>query len=191
MASDRIAGIGVRLLAAALVLVTTLSPASAPRAAEIRSEYEVKAAIIYNIINFVEWPPDKADRGELRICLAGDLPDAAHFLELHGHSAAGRRLIVTGPGGGAQVRDCSVLFLAGQDRQQLRNAVDRGRGRALLVIAEQPGAAQNGASVNLIIVNRKVRFEINAGAARESGLRISSKLLKLASIVIPGGTAGD
>lgn len=190
MVSDRTSCIGGLLLAAAFALVA-LSLASATAAArEVRSEYDVKAAIVYNILNFVEWPSNQSGQEELRICLAGSLPDAAPFLDLQEHAAVGRRLVVTYLGSVAP-GECNVLFIAGQDQQQLRTALAVTRGRVVLVIAEQQGAAQEGAVVNLTIISRRVRFEINAGAGRKAGLKISSKLLKLASTVIDRETAGE
>ena len=177
-------------MAAAFALVALLPASATAVAREVRSEYDVKAAIVYNILSFVEWPSDQSEQKELQICLAGYLPDAAPFLDLQDHSAVGRRLIVTYLGT-VPPGECNVLFLAGQDQQQLRNVLVNTRGRAVLVIAEQQGAAHEGAVVNLTIISRKIRFEINAGAGRKAGLKISSKLLKLASTVIDGEAAGD
>ncbi len=189
MGSDRTTGIGAYLVAVALALGAGL--ANAPDAgAGGRSEYDVKAAILYNMVNFVEWPVERAADGELRICLAGELSDPAPFVDLGSQVAAGRRLVVV-PEDGAPSRECDVVFLAGQNPQQLRAELDRARNKPVLLIAEQPGAAQEGAVVNLTIVNKKVRFEINAGAARRIGLKVSSKLLKLATAVIDGGSGGD
>jgi hypothetical protein len=55
------------------------------------------------------------------------------------------------------------------------------RGKPILSIGDEPGRAEDGLLVNLIVDHEGfVRFEINLDVARVSGLRISAKLLRLA-----------
>jgi hypothetical protein len=51
-----------------------------------------------------------------------------------------------------------------------------------LTISEIEGFTQSGGIINFYIEESKIRFEINVGAAEKAGLKISSKLLKLAKI---------
>ncbi len=55
-----------------------------------------------------------------------------------------------------------------------------------MTVGDVKGFAQLGGIINFIIVKNKVRFEINMKAAEEAGLKISSKLLRLARIVQEG-----
>jgi hypothetical protein len=192
MASDRAADIGGLRRALALgLLITALAAAQVGAAGkQTRGEYEVKAAIVYNMLKFVEWPENGIGSPELRICVAGDLHDAAPFLELHDQQAAGRRVIVV-RSGSAPVRECQVLFLAIRDEQQLQAMLLLIKGAPVLTITEHPGLRRNGSVVNFVIVDRKVVFDINAGAARRAGLKISSKLLKLARTVFDREEAGE
>ena len=45
------------------------------------------------------------------------------------------------------------------------------------------GFAQAGGIINFVVIDRNISFEINADAAKQSKLRISSKLLNLAEII--------
>jgi hypothetical protein len=192
MASDRAAGIGLfrRALALCCVIMILTAAQGDATAREPRGEYEVKAAIIYNIVRFVEWPREEPGTSELRICVAGEgLRDPIPFLELQGQQAAGKRIAVRLDS--KSLRDCQVLFLAVRDEMHLQSAI-RSLSRApVLTITELPGACLKGSIVNFIIIDKKVGFEINAAAARRAGIRISSKLLKLARSVFDGEEAGD
>jgi hypothetical protein len=64
-------------------------------------------------------------------------------------------------------------------------------GASILTIGDTAGFARQGVIINFYLENRKVRFEINAAAARRAGLTISSKLLKLAGAVYGAAPAGD
>ena len=50
-------------------------------------------------------------------------------------------------------------------------------------MSEQEGYAKLGAEINFIIINNKLKFEVNTKAIDKSGLKVRSQLLKLALIV--------
>ena len=58
-------------------------------------------------------------------------------------------------------------------------------GRPVLTVADSEGWLDQGVMINLSRRQARLAFDINLGAARQAGLRISSKLLRLAS-----GTVG-
>ncbi len=55
---------------------------------------------------------------------------------------------------------------------------------SILTVGEASGFASRGLMVNFVTAASKVRFEINEKAAQRAGLKISSKLLRLASSVV-------
>ncbi len=57
------------------------------------------------------------------------------------------------------------------------------KGLPILTVAESSNFCQSGGIVNFILVKNKVRFEINVDAAKRTGMKISSKLLKLSKII--------
>jgi hypothetical protein len=54
----------------------------------------------------------------------------------------------------------------------------------VLTIADVPGAAKQGVALNMTVVNNKITFEANLTAARAANLKLSSKLLSLATEVL-------
>jgi hypothetical protein len=53
----------------------------------------------------------------------------------------------------------------------------------ILTVGETPRFLENGGIISLHVVDRKVRFEIDARAAARAGLTLSSQLMRLASNV--------
>ena len=53
----------------------------------------------------------------------------------------------------------------------------------MLIVGDMEGFARSGGIINLVMTEGKVHFEINVSAAERAGLKISSKMLKLAQIV--------
>ena len=57
--------------------------------------------------------------------------------------------------------------------------------KSVLLVGETPGFAEQGGVVNFFVTGNKVRFEINPRAAGKRNLKVSSKLLNLATIIGP------
>jgi len=164
---------------------------AADRNASAPAEYQLKAAFVYNFIKFVEWPSAERLAGDtLRICLLGEVPTAASFDDLNGQEVLGRRLSVTMLKLPQEARSCQVLFLAATQTARLTEVLAILGGAPVLTIGDTEGYAKRGVMINMFLENKRVRFEINAETARSAELRISTKLLKLASRVygaVPGG----
>ena len=156
-------------------LLLTLTPAHAGP-----SEYEIKAAFIYQIAKFVEWPQSSAP---LRLCVIGGNPFGAALESIRGKPVNERKTEVVLLDLGADVHECSVLFIAATAERHLERIVAVTRGAGILTMGDTEGFAKRGAMVNFYLENGKVRFEINLDVARQGGLKISSKLLSLARIV--------
>jgi hypothetical protein len=58
------------------------------------------------------------------------------------------------------------------------------RGGTVLTVADVPGAARLGVALNMNVVKNKITFEANLAAARAANLKLSSKLLSLATEVL-------
>jgi hypothetical protein len=164
----------LRLLGAAALLLAACGAHAAP------SEYELKAAFIYQVAKFVEWP---ASNAPLRLCVIGGNPFGAALETVRGKAVNARKLEIVQIDAAADPRECHLLFIAaGAERNLERiNAIARGTG--ILTLGDTEGFARRGVMVNFYLENDKVRFEINLESARQGGLNISSRLLALARIV--------
>jgi len=178
-------------LFAAAVLLAVLLPsarASAPaRATPEYSEYEVKAEFIERFTRFVVWPESvfaSADSAFV-ICVWGSGPLAT---QLERVVARGKvkdrpaRLFHVDPNEGLD--GCHILYVAVADRAAVHAVMARTRGKPILSVADQPGLAEEGVLINLVLdEDGAVRFEINRDVADASRLKISAKLMRLARLV--------
>ncbi len=65
--------------------------------------------------------------------------------------------------------------------------LDDARSRPILTIGDDDRFLDDGGIIRLRVVEGRVRFDVNAAAAQQAGLRISSQLLQLALSVRGGG----
>ena len=147
---------------------------------ETINEYQVKAAFIFNFAKFVEWPSDAfGEGGALVVGVIGDDPFGGALDRLNGNTANGRALRIKRFRSGDDPRACQVLFISASEDRHLRKIMESIRGTNVLTIGESTQFGQSGGMIRFVIQDNKVRFEINASAAGQAGLRISSKLLAL------------
>ena len=151
--------------------------------AQAANEYQVKAAFILNFAKFVEWPSEAFDNGGVLVVgVIGDDPFDGGLDQINGHTANGRRLRIKRLRWGDNLRVCHILFVSNSEGRRLGKILESIRGANVLTIGEMPQFNQSGGIIRFVIQRNKVRFEINANAAGETRLRISSKLLALSKV---------
>jgi hypothetical protein len=153
------------------------------------TEYEVKAAFLYNFAKFVEWPTSYfTDSSEaVVIGILGKYPFGSDLEKtIQGKTVRGRRLIIKRFNRLQTYQDCHILFISSSEDRYLKFIFDKLKNRPVLSIGEMDGFLENGGIINFMMQENKVRFQINIDAARDAGLKISSRLIRV-SINVEGG----
>jgi YfiR/HmsC-like len=171
----------VRVFVQALWLAAWLMAASGARANDL-PEYRLKAAFIYNFMLFTEWPAGTGNT--LNLCVHGKDPFGAEIDGLQGKPAAARSIAVLRKSAGESLKNCQVVFIAPSMMGSLPNVLESLKGQPTLTLADSHGAMQKGVALNMGVAQGKVTFEANLLAARDAGLNLSSKLLRLATEVL-------
>jgi YfiR/HmsC-like len=164
----------------------TDTPSAPATPAPSATEYEVKAAFLYNFTRFVEWPPEALRDGDepFVIAILGRDPFGSVLDEtVAGKTVAGHRIEVRRATRADDVRDAQMVFVCASERATAA-AILKALGRpGVLIVGDTEGFAFRGGAINFTLQARKVRFEINPGSAEQAGLKMSSQLLKLATLV--------
>jgi hypothetical protein len=167
----------------ALVLFTVLNFAAAQSA----TEYQVKAAFLFNFAKFVEWPADAFPTGDapLQICVLGQDPFGGDFEQvIEDKTVNGHRLEIIHPSGVPQARACQILFVASSQKQQTREILQGIKGASVLTVGDTSGFAKAGGIINFVLDENRVRFEINPKAAERAHLKLSARLLTVAKLIV-------
>jgi hypothetical protein len=170
----------------AFVLWTVLGVLSTHAAESPSIEYQVKAGFIFNYIKFVTWPEDvfPGDLAPIKISILGSDPFGTVIDAMAQETMVkNRKIEITRIVDFDTAHYCHVLFISRSEKRRLHQILPKLRATPTLTISETDKFAEFGGMINFIIVKNKVRFEINVTAATESGLEISSRLLRLAKIV--------
>lgn len=151
-------------------------------------EYDLKAAFLFNFAKFVEWPASAFtnERAPLTICVHGEDPFGPTLdAVVQGERLGERSFLVQRPDSLDGLGECHVLFISRSEKDRLARVMAQVEDKPVLTVADMDGFLRAGGVINFVLEGSKVRFLISQEAAERSGLRISSKLMRLA--VNPGG----
>jgi hypothetical protein len=146
-------------------------------------EYEIKAAFLYNFAAFVEWPRSAFAEAEspIVVCIVGADPFAGALdRTLQGKTAQGRTLTIKRVAAAKDAKGSHIVFLPSGEMERLGDLTGALSGTAALLVGESEGLARKGAVFNFAVEDSRVKLEVNVGAAEKAGLRLGSKLLKIA-----------
>jgi hypothetical protein len=158
--------------------------------AQIR-ESELKAAFVFNFAQFVGWPTNcfPSTNAPLIIGMLGAPNETfiqilqeltrgefvgTHPVEIRRFSRVDEALV------------CHILFISANEDSRLQPILRAVEKRPILSVSDMNEFARRGGMIQLYTSENKVRFAINQTEARNAGLEISSKLLRLAELVETG-----
>jgi hypothetical protein len=178
--------IGARKLLAVVMAAACGLGAGRAQAEGASLEYQVKAAFLYNFAKFVDWPDGAfaKDSDPVVIGVLGENPFGKTLDEsVEGRTVNERPLVVRYFKTAEEIRPCHILYIAHSDRRRLRAAFDAVKDKHTLTVGETIDFTEAGGIIGFTLEDGKVRFGINSAASQHAGLKISSKLLKLATTV--------
>jgi hypothetical protein len=157
------------------------------------TEYEVKAAYLYNFGKFVEWPAkDMAAGDSFSICVLGQDPFGATLdSTITGESINSKKVMAKRIARPQDAVNCRILFIGSSEENRLKEILTTLDKTSVLTVSDLPQFARHGGMIQFVMEANRVRFEVNLTMAERAGLALSSELLKVASNVrrssIPGG----
>jgi hypothetical protein len=175
--------LGIGLLS---VLIVVLLGGFGAVATAASLEYKVKAAYLYNLLLFVRWPESGSSddlRSPVRVCLLGRDPFGDAIDPIVQRKVGKRPIALLRLADHRDTSGCHLVFVGSSEKARLSRLLRALRDNNVLSVGDMEGFARRGGMVGLVLKGGKVRLEINRTAAREAGLRLSAKLLEVASAV--------
>jgi hypothetical protein len=162
----------IRAILLLAIVASTLGAASPAMAVEEADR--LKAALIFNILRFVDFTGKTG--GPIRLCLPRDVEARSTLAALNGRASGGRTIAVQATTGGS-TQGCDAIYLGRADAAAIRQV----RRDGLLIIGDGPAFIGAGGMIGLVQLGKQVRFEVNNRVARQHRISISSQLLRLAA----------
>jgi hypothetical protein len=150
------------------------------------SEYEVKAAFLFNFTKFVEWPDSSFSDAQAPIVIGiiGDDPFGDSLTRIvAGQKAQGRTIAIIKYRREDDLRRSHVVFISASERPHSAEILAALRGASVLTVSDIDGFAETGGMMQFVMQENRVHFIVNLDAATQSKLRVSAKLLALARVI--------
>jgi hypothetical protein len=205
----RIRAYNVIVLSSVLFMVATAPKAVADYPPS--QEYQLKAAFLYNFLQFVDWPEEKlADSNKpITIGIIGNDPFGNAFEPIESKKVKGRAVVIkrfksfedlkkstekNKPESEQETKSltkCYLLFICSSEQKNLKEIIDTVKDHSVLTVGEMEGFLESGGIINWFVEEKKIRFEINTAAAERAKLEIRSNLLRLAKRVVEKDAAQE
>lgn len=155
------------------------------RAQAQTSEYDVKAAYLFNFGKFMRMvgaPPPQSSAFE--ICILGRDP-IGHALDdiVANESIDNRPVRVARIADATQGRACDIVFISRDEGASMREDLALLAGSDALTVSDAPDFLARGGMIQFLLVEDHVRFEVNLDAVNRTHLVLSSELLRVAAAV--------
>jgi TonB family protein len=164
------------ILAFALVTVLLLAPSSS---AETASEYQIKAAYLYNFAKATQWPEEAlpAPDSSLVIAVFGGDEDFVKVLHhtLAGRTVTGHPIEIRHSRSLADLKSCQIVFFrASQKDTPVMIAALNSSG--VLLVGEDPNFLAQGGMINLALKDGRVTFEVNPESIEHAGVHYGQNI---------------
>jgi YfiR/HmsC-like len=185
--------LAVRFFPAFLLALFIASIITRSEAQETRpTESQVKAAYLFNFGRFVRWPVPADSVDSLQICVLGKnsfgtVLDAT----VKGESISGKPVTTRNIPSMREADGCHILFISMSEEARLSTVLASAKRLPALTVSDIPRFAERGGMIGLVNQADRIRFEVNVAPVEDSGLTVSSELLKVALRVIRKRAGGD
>lgn len=157
------------------------------------TEYDVKAAYLFNFGKFVTWPQKNYGPGDsFLVCVIGKDPFGPILDKTTaGETINGKKVIDKRISRPQDAVGCSVLFISSSEEPRLGRILAIVEGLPVVTVSDMSDFVERGGMIQFVVDSGRVRFKVNLGPAQQDGLALSSELLKVAIQVTPGSDRGN
>ncbi len=148
---------------------------------------EIEAAFLVKFSSYIHWPKQ-----------AFSSPDAPLVIGILGRDPFGSVLDTIArsyvmQGRNVEIRRCTdlrtlcsshIVFVTVGAMESMEAIVASAADRPILLVGNAPDFLERGGMINFVVVNNRIRFDINVTNSHRAGLEISSKLLKVARTIL-------
>ncbi len=169
----------------ACLLLAFAGPARGADETPAATGYEAKAGFLVNFARFVEWPAHaQTNSSKFRIGILDDDIAFPVITQVLTNQFVGPREIETvRVKKNHDLKSFNIIFVTRSQAKRTAAVLEKIGTAPVLTVGETSGFAADGGCINLVMTGHNIRFEINPGAAEQAGLKISSRIASMATVV--------
>ena len=141
-------------------------------------DYALKADFLYRFVDYVYWKSYSKEQ-TFKIAILEDSPITTSLLK----KTKTKNIDIKECKTLKEIRSCHILFVPYNCTIPIEPILSNFDGKPVLIVTEQNGDGKKGAHMNFVLMENKLKFEVNLKAINKAGIGISSFLLQHAIIV--------
>ena len=151
----------------------------------VSDEHKVKAVFLYNFAQFVDWPATAYAGSDSAIVIGvlGKDPFGSFLDEtVKGELVKGHAITIQRYASVKEIGQCHILYV-NVTGTRLSNTLNALKGKNILTVGDAANFTRLGGMIRFKNEENKIRLQINLNEVKQTGIVISSKLLRLSEIV--------
>ncbi len=138
-------------------------------------EYHIKAAFLLNFIKFIQWPSHAFSDTptSLTVNILGKDPFNEALDTIENKIVKNKRLVIKRISRIEDIKECQILFVCTPEKEIMSDILAKTKEKPILTVSETNNFFLFLGNVTFIIINSRLRFELNLEADERSGLLIS------------------
>lgn len=142
-------------------------------------EYSLKAAFLYNLTKFLDWPPEKFPQEDSSLVIGVDGDGALESFRtvMQGKTIAKHRVEIRLIQNDAEIKDCDILFLTRTQRKPIEEKLNLANKAAVLTVGETDKFLASGGMIRFYLEGDNLRLEIDNDSIHQAGLSIKANAL--------------
>lgn len=143
-----------------------------------------KALFIYNFTKHIEWPASQKT-GDFVVGVVGQKLLVDKLIEVTNNKKVGsQNIVIQSYKNIDEITNCNIIVLGSSNSTPKKLALVLGKiNNTTLIVSNGNNSATKGATINFVIQEGKLKFELNNADATKRQLKISTYLHNLAVIV--------
>ena len=159
-----------------------------PKTRLVDREHEIKAAYLFHFSSLIEWPAESLPKNKVFVvAVVGQDPLLKALDTIKGKviNLVGKRTIVIESYKSVDEINthCQILYVSRSMAGKSNEIFNKTKDKNILVVSDLSEFASSWGTIEFQRNSNKIRFEISNSNAKRNGLRISARLLRLASQV--------
>ncbi len=147
-------------------------------------EYDLKAVFLYHFLRYFEWEgTENIEFYEIAVFGKSEITKTLKEIS-EKKIVKGKKIKIREIYDLEEIGNPHILFIPREKGKKILEIINKINFKPILIVGEEKGLLLKGASVNFILVEDMVKFEINCAILKKYGIKPSSQILKLAISVL-------
>lgn len=149
-------------------------------------EEQVKAAMLFKFLSYIDWPATTftAPESAYRVWVLGAESIEEELRLVSAERSVNQRPVdVLGTNSLRNIERPHVVFVGHGYEKYLPKLAHMARKESFVIITERSAGLAHGSTINLRLLDGRMRFDVSLDSAHSNGLKLSARLLSVASSV--------